>query len=213
MKTENHRFSSTINSEEELRALIGSPSELVNNKVISKMDENCLDFISKSPFLVMSTSDDHGSCDVSPRGDHAGFVLVIDESTLIIPERPGNKRIDSMRNILSNPNVGLIFIIPGLGETLRINGKASLVTDDDLMDKMQARGKKPVLGIGVEIEECFIHCAKAFKRSGLWESESWLVKEELPSAAKMLFEHAKLPDSSEASIQSGLEESYAKRLY
>lgn len=118
MKTENHQFSNTINSEEELRALIGVPSELVNNKVISQLDDHCLDFISKSPFVVMSTSDNQGLCDVSPRGDHAGFVHIIDKKTLIIPERPGNKRIDSMRNILTNPYVGLIFIIPGLGETL-----------------------------------------------------------------------------------------------
>ena len=213
MKTENHQFGNTIDSEDELRELIGSPSELVNNKVISQLDDNCLDFISKSSFVVISTSDDQGLCDVSPRGDQAGFVHVINNKTLIIPERPGNKRIDSMRNILTNPNVGLIFIIPGLGETLRVNGKASLVTDDDLMEKMQARGKKPVIGIGVEIVEYFIHCAKAFKRSGLWAPESWPGKQDLPSAAKILFEHAKLPDSSEESIKSGLEESYTKRLY
>lgn len=121
MKTENRKFNSTIDSEEALRSLIGMPGELVNNKVISRLDDHCMDFISKSPFLVMSTSDVSGSCDVSPRGDHAGFVHVIDENTLIIPERPGNKRIDSMRNILTNPYVGLIFIIPGLGETLRVN--------------------------------------------------------------------------------------------
>lgn len=213
MKTENRKFNRTVDSEEGLRALIGMPSELVDNKVISRLDDSCLDFISKSPFLAMSTSDNLGSCDVSPRGDHAGFVHVIDENTLIIPERPGNKRIDSMRNILTNPYIGLIFIIPGLGETLRVNGKASLVTDDDLMDQMQFRGKKPVLGIGVEIEECYIHCAKAFKRSKLWEPESWLEKGKLPAAARMLFEHAKLPNTTEASIKGGLEESYSKRLY
>lgn len=213
MKTENRKFSSTIDSEEALRDLIGTPSELVNNKVILRLDDNCLDFISKSPFLMMSTSDNRGSCDVSPRGDHAGFVHVIDENTLVIPERPGNKRIDSMRNILTNPYVGLIFIIPGLGETLRVNGKASLVTDDDLMEQMQFRGRKPVLGIGVKIEECYIHCAKAFKRSKLWEPGSWMENGELPAAARILFEHAKLPNTTELSIKNGLEESYSKRLY
>ncbi|WP_332634941.1 MSMEG_1061 family FMN-dependent PPOX-type flavoprotein [Halalkalibacter flavus] len=145
-------FENTIDTEEQLRQIIGFPSELVNKKVISYLDQNCLEFISKSPFLVISTSDKLGFCDVSPRGDDEGFVQVINEKHLIIPERPGNKKIDSMRNILSNPRIGLLFFIPGLGETLRVNGKATLVTDDNLLDKMAIKGKKPLLGIGVEVE-------------------------------------------------------------
>ncbi|WP_026690452.1 pyridoxamine 5'-phosphate oxidase family protein [Alteribacter aurantiacus] len=211
--TEDYCFKNKIETEEQLRQLIGFPSKLVNKKVISYLDRNCLEFISHSPFLVMSTSDKYGFCDVSPRGDHAGFVQVINEKHLIIPERPGNKRIDSMRNLLSNSRIGLLFFIPGLGETLRVNGKASIVTDDDLLNKMAIKGKKPLLGIGVEVEECFIHCAKAFIRSGLWDPGSWTEKGLLPSASKMLFEHANLPNTSVDSIQDRLNESYSKRLY
>ncbi|WP_066152451.1 pyridoxamine 5'-phosphate oxidase family protein [Halalkalibacter krulwichiae] len=212
MMNEQIQFRHTIKTEEELRKVVGYPSELVKKKVISYLDHNCLEFISKSPFLVISTSDESG-CDVSPRGDEAGFVHVLSEKLLLIPERPGNKRIDSMRNILANPSVGLLFFIPGLGETLRINGKAKLVMDDELLEKMAVNGKSPLLAIGVEVEECFIHCAKALKRSALWEPESWIEKELVPSAAKILLEHAKLPNTSVESIQTRLEESYTKRLY
>ncbi|MHA7966727.1 MSMEG_1061 family FMN-dependent PPOX-type flavoprotein [Paenibacillus sp. CAU 1782] len=117
--------------------------------------------------LFLSTSDDKGFCDVSPRGDMPGSVTILDEKHFVIPERPGNRRIDSMRNILLNPRVGIIFIIPGLEETLRINGKAFVIKDNEILDLMKTNDKKPLLGIGVEVEECFIHCAKAFKRSKL----------------------------------------------
>lgn len=206
-------FKKTVQTEEELRGMLGYPSELVKNKVISFLDHHCIDFISRSPFLVLSTSDYTGFCDVSPRGDKEGFVQVLNEKQFIIPERPGNRRIDSMRNILANPRVGLIFFIPGLGETLRVNGKAQIVLDDDLLEKMAVNGKKPLMGIAVEVEECFIHCAKAFKRSGLWEPSTWPDPELLPSAAKILYEHAKLPKTTVSSIEQQLEESYSKRLY
>ncbi|WP_062514629.1 pyridoxamine 5'-phosphate oxidase family protein [Halobacillus sp. KGW1] len=213
MMKENDRFKETIQTEEELRAIIGIPSDLVKNKVLTYLDHHCAAFISKSPFLVISTADEFGFCDVSPRGDEAGFVRVLNEKQLVIPERPGNKRVDSMRNILSNPSAGLLFFIPGMEETLRVNGKATLVTDDELLESMSHKGKKPLLGIGVEVEECFVHCAKAFLRSGLWKPDSWLDKSHLPSAAEMLFDHAKLPRSNVDSIQKRLEESYTKRLY
>jgi PPOX class probable FMN-dependent enzyme len=206
-------FHSLIESEEELRALIGTPSELVKRKTINHLDHNCKNFISKSPFLVISTADNSGSCDVSPRGDMPGFVLVLNENYLIIPERPGNKRMDTMLNILSNPQIGLQFLIPGLGETLRVNGKAYLVKDPELLEQMAAKGKTPLIGIGVEVEECYMHCAKALIRSGLWEPNTWPDKEILPSAAKIIFEHANLPDSSPETVENGLKESYAKRLY
>ncbi|WP_070119546.1 pyridoxamine 5'-phosphate oxidase family protein [Bacillus marinisedimentorum] len=206
-------FNQPIQTEEELRAIIGTPSDLARNKVIRYIDHHCSNFISRSPFLVVSTADDSGYCDVSPRGDMQGFVHVLNEKQLIIPERPGNKRIDSLRNILKNPRVGLLFLIPGLGETLRVNGTAKLVKDDELLEKMAARGRKPLVGIGVEVEECFIHCAKAIKRSKLWEPGSWADETALPSAAQILFDHANLPDTSADSIQERLEEGYAKRLY
>lgn len=204
------RFRDTINSEEELRAIIGFPSKLVENKVISFLDTHCQDYISKSPFLLISTADQKGFCDVSPRGDKPGFVQILDDKHLVIPERPGNRKIDSMRNILSNARVGLIFIIPGMEETLRVNGKAMLVKDEDLLDSMKVKERKPLLAIGVEVEECFIHCAKAFKRSSLWDANSWIDKESMPSAAKILSDHAKFSNQDVVEL---LEESYTKRLY
>ncbi|WP_394217650.1 pyridoxamine 5'-phosphate oxidase family protein [Halobacillus trueperi] len=206
-------FQHVITNEEELRTITGEPSELVENKVIHHLDENCKQFIQQSPFLTLATSDSKGNCDVSPRGDEKGFVHILNEHTLIIPERPGNKRVDSMKNLLSNPHAGLIFFIPGLEETLRVNGKACIMADKNFLEKMAHKGKVPSLGIAVEVEECFIHCAKAFKRSGLWDPETWLAKEERPSAAKMLAEHAKLPDLDEEAVTERLKESYTKRLY
>ena len=206
-------FLHKIETEEELRSMMGTPSELVKRKAISYLDENCVEFISNSPFLVLSTSDESGFCDVSPRGDHAGFVQVLSKKYLLIPERPGNKRMDSLRNILTNPRIGLLFMIPGLGETMRVNGKATVVKDHELFEEMAVNGKKPLIGIGVEVEECFIHCAKAFIRSGLWKPDSWPDQTQLPSPAKMLLEHTKLPQATRESIQSSLEESYTKRLY
>jgi uncharacterized protein len=206
-------FRDLVSSEEELRSIIGYPSELAKRKVISYIDHHCRDFISRSPFVVIATADASGFCDASPRGDAPGFVLVLDEKRLIIPERPGNRRIDSIRNILSNPRIGLLFLIPGLGETLRVNGKAFVVKDEELLEKMSVQGKKPLLGIGVEVEECFVHCAKAFKRSRLWEVESWGAKETLPSAAKIMADHAKLSDMTAEDIAKRLQEGYEKRLY
>lgn len=212
LKTE-LQFRNTVKTVEELLEITGKPSELVNNKVISYLDEHCVGFIAQSPFLTISTADDSGFCDVSPRGDNNGFVHVINEKQLIIPERPGNKRMDSLRNILSNPNIGLLFLIPGLGETLRINGKASVICDEELLGKMTVNGKRPILGIGVDVEECFIHCAKAFRRSELWNPETWMNKEEQPKGAKILAAHAKLPNVDEEAVEKLLEKSYREKLY
>lgn len=163
---------SIISTEEELRKILGQPSERALKKVISSLDHHCVDFLSKSPFLVLSTGNKLGECDASPRGDAPGFVYVLNNNKIIIPERPGNRRIDSILNIISNPRVGLIFFIPGLGETLRINGRAYITNDEEILKEMQANGRNPLLGIVVEIEECYIHCAKAFIRSKMWDPES-----------------------------------------
>ncbi|UUZ81736.1 pyridoxamine 5'-phosphate oxidase family protein [Paenibacillus sp. P26] len=206
-------FENVISSEDELRSLLGFPSELVQNKVISHLDQHCLEFISKSPFLVMATSDNQGMCDVSPRGDAPGFVEVLDETHILIPERPGNRKLDSLRNILSNPKVGLVFIIPGLEETLRINGNACIIRDEDLLERMEVNGKIPVVGIGVAVEECFVHCAKAFKRSNLWNPQMWLHEEGLPNIAKMIADHVKLPGIDAEKVDKALQDSYLNRLY
>lgn len=192
---------------------IGYPSELVKNKVISQLDKHCRHFISQSPLLFMSTSDQAGNCDVSPRGDEPGFVMVLDERRLCIPERPGNRRVDSMQNIISNPKIGLIFIIPGLNETLRINGVACVIRDEKLLKKMEFNGHIPILGVGVEIEDCYIHCGKPFIRSKLWNPESWQSKGQLPNMAQMLSIHANLPGMDDKEVAELLNESYTKRLY
>jgi uncharacterized protein len=202
-----------IESEDELRSMMGESSELVKRKVISYLDEHCQDFILRSPFLVISTSDEFGNTDVSPRGDQPGFALILDDKHLVIPERPGNKRMDTLRNILSNPKAGLLFLIPGLGETLRVNGSASLVKDDSLLERMAVNGKKPRIGIGIEVQECFIHCAKAMKRSGLWEPETWSKEETLPNAAKILLAHSKLPNKTEKELNEALQKNYSTKLY
>lgn len=206
-------YKETVCTEDELRSMLGFPSELVKNKTISIIDDHCRDFISKSPFLVLSTSDKEGYCDVSPRGDLPGFVQVLNENQLVIPERPGNKRMDSMLNILSNPRVGLIFFIPGLGETLRVNGQATLIKDSEILGSMAVNGKSPLVGIAVDVEECFIHCAKAFIRSGLWNPSSWQEKELLPSVPKIISDHVSLPNTTAKTVEEGLKESYKERLY
>lgn len=206
-------FKEKIETEDELCSIMGEQSELVKKKVITYLDDHCQDFISRSPFLVISTSDNLGYNDVSPRGDRPGFALVLDEKHIVIPERPGNRRMDTMRNILSNPMAGLLFLIPGLGETLRVNGKASLVKDDALLEQMAVQGKKPLIGICIEVEECFIHCAKAMKRSGLWEPETWSKNEALPNAAKILLAHTKIPNKTEKEMNLELQEDYRTELY
>ncbi|WP_456279325.1 pyridoxamine 5'-phosphate oxidase family protein [Bacillus sp. AK128] len=206
-------FNELVTSEQELRLLLGEPSKLAGNKVIHKLDSHCKTLIKHSPFLVISTSNQDGSCDASPRGDAPGFVYIADDHHLIIPERPGNKRADSIYNILSNPHIGLIFMIPGMEETLRINGTAFIIQDQDWLEKMKAQNKIPELGIVVKIEEIFMHCAKAFKRSNLWNPNSWPNRQELPSMAEIMKDHVNKVDLTVDSINDLLEESYSKRLY
>ncbi|MED5051515.1 pyridoxamine 5'-phosphate oxidase family protein [Anoxybacteroides rupiense] len=203
-------FQKKVTTEEELRSIMGEPSELVKRKVISYLDHHCQRLISLSPFVVLATADRFGYCDASPRGDMPGFVRVIDEKHLLIPERPGNKRGDSLRNILSNPRIGLLFFIPGWKETLRVNGKACLVRDDAWLEQMAVNKAKPLIAIGVEVEECFIHCAKALLRSKLWQPEAWPSLENFPSAASILHEHARLSDMDVAKIEERLQKSYTK---
>jgi PPOX class probable FMN-dependent enzyme len=206
-------FKEVLTTEQEIRDIIGYPSELVQKKAIHQLDQHCRELIALSPILFLSTADENGYCDVSPRGDAPGSVLVIDDQHLVIPERPGNRRIDSLSNILKNPRIGLIFIIPGLEETLRINGKAFVIKDQEILSRMKARDKQPILGIGVEVEECFIHCAKAFKRSGVWDVNSWLQANSLPFIPAIISAHVNSKEYSVEMIEKGLQESYEKRLY
>jgi uncharacterized protein len=157
----------------ELRALVGEPTAQNAGKVRRELDEMDRAWLAASPFLLMATSGADGSCDVSPKGDPAGFTLVLDERTIAVPERPGNRRADGFHNILGNPHVGLVFLIPGRGDTLRINGRARLVSDADFFDRMVVKGHRPPLAVVVDIDEVFYHCSKAFLRSALWKPESW----------------------------------------
>lgn len=206
-------FHEILTSEAELRELLGFPSEVVKRKSIGYLDHNCRDYIAMSPLLFLSTADEHGSCDVSPRGDAPGSVLVLDDGHLVIPERPGNRRFDSLRNILANPNIGLIFIIPGLEETLRINGQAFVIRDEHILDRLKARDKRPTLGIGVKVEECYMHCAKAFKRSQVWDSGTWPEEAALPSPPAIIADHVNSAEFTVEVVRQGIQESYEKRLY
>lgn len=206
-------FREVITAEEELRDLFGLPSQVVQNKSISQLDDHCRFFLARSPLVIVATCDAEGNCDASPRGDAPGFVHVVDERHLVIPERPGNRRMDTMRNLLVNPHIGLIFLIPSMEETLRINGRACVIRDAELLANMAVNGKEPTVGIGVQVEECYVHCAKAFMRSGLWNPETWPAKENLPNAAQMLADHVKLPGVSVKEVAKGLQDSYANRLY
>jgi uncharacterized protein len=210
-------FKKPITSREALRTVIREPSGLVIAKEINFLDEHCKSLIALSPFILIATSNKQGRCDVSPKGDPPGFVQVLSDKHLAIPDRPGNARLDSIENILENPHIGLLFVIPGTRETLRINGKATIIQDDDVLERAIVDGKRPTLAIGVEVQEAFIHCAKAFIRSNLWKSETWPSLAHLPSFAKMLIDHVNAEnietDMSEKELDDLLVEDYKKELY
>jgi len=206
-------FAHVITSEQELRETVGSPVARAVLKERPALDEHCRAFIAHSPFVLMATAGADGRCDVSPKGDAPGFVLVLDDRRLVIPDRPGNKRLDGMRNLLTNPHVGLLFVVPGREETLRVNGRAFITRDPRLLERCAAFGKTPLLAIGVEVEEAFLHCAKAFRRSHLWAPERWPNPDSLPSYACMLFDQIKPEGSTLQDYERDIQESYTKRLY
>ncbi len=182
-----HRLTSrTIDSETDLRKLLGEPAAIVCAKVSPCLDETTRPFIERSAFVCLATADEEGRCDVSPRGDPAGFVRILDDRTLLIPERPGNRIADSLRNILRNARVGLLFFVPGVTDTFRVNGRATLTTDPDLLAPCEVEGKKPKLGILVDIEEAFTHCSKAFLRSHFWDASTFVDRAELPTNGEIM---------------------------
>jgi hypothetical protein len=177
-----------VTSEQELRDLYGHPRERAVAKERPVLNEDCRAFIAHAPFLVMGTAGADGRCDVSPKGDAPGFVHVLDEHHLVIPDRLGNNRIDGLRNIVENGHVGLIFFIPGREDTLRVNGRARIVRDEALLDALAVAGKRPVTALLVEVEQCFLHCARAFKRAGLWQPERWPDASAVPSMQRMIWD-------------------------
>lgn len=207
------QFSEVVTTEAELRALLGHPGELAVQKEHDALDVHCRAFIALSPFMLLGTTDSAGRCDVSPRGDGPGFVRVLDDKTLVIPDRPGNRRFDSLRNILSHGGVGLLFMIPGVEETLRVNGRARLIRDADILESMAVRGKVPALAIAVEVQEAFLHCAKALKRSKLWQEESWPADDALVARAQIFLDHAPRPGVTVEELEVSLAQSYIKNLY
>ena len=199
----------TITSEAELRDVIGSTTPVVQSKISDSLNDLTRQFIERSPFMLLATSATDGTCDVSPRGDPAGFVHILDEKTLLVPERPGNKLADSLRNVLDNPHVGLLFLIPGVGDTLRVNGRAALTTDATLLEPLAVEGKTPKLGLLVEVDEVFTHCSKAFIRSDLWNPERHIERSELPSQGEILHSLNSTVDADQYDVERA--ERYARR--
>jgi PPOX class probable FMN-dependent enzyme len=206
------RFRDVITSEEEIRRVVGDPSNRAVAKVIEMIDDNVRRFIACAPFVFIASAEESGLIDVSPKGDHAGFVKVLDDHTLAIPDRPGNRRIDTFRNVLRNPNVGLIFIVPGVTYTVRVRGKAIIVRDLMLRESMQANGKLPEHVLVVEVAQVLSHCPKCMIRSQLWNSESWPDTTGLPTFAETLVAHAKLLETVEQ-VQEIVDTGNRDRLY
>ncbi|GAB2186665.1 pyridoxamine 5'-phosphate oxidase family protein [Roseibium sp. LAB1] len=204
-----------ISDERTLRSQFSELSPLAAKKCLSALDKHAQDFIRRSPFLCLGTQSAEGKADVSPRGDPVGFVKVLDPQTLAIPDRPGNNRLDSLANIVANPNVGLLFLVPGYDETLRVNGTATVVTDPDLLKTMSVKDRAPKLAIVVKVSEVFLHCAKAFRRSHLWNPEHLQDRSEMPSLSKIILDQTTgAPDDDEMrKLDAALEETYRKTLY
>lgn len=198
--------------EGDLRDMYPQVSQLARDKALPRLDGHCRRFIAMSPFLCLGTSRADGAADVSPRGDAPGFVRVVDDTTLLLPDRPGNNRLDSLSNVLANPNVGLLFFIPGFEETLRVNGTAEIVTDPALLADMAVNGKVPRSALKVTVAEAFLHCAKALKRSRLWSDDYRQDRRVMPGLGTIIVEQTKAaldPDEADRLVEDG----YATKLY
>ncbi|WP_137156520.1 pyridoxamine 5'-phosphate oxidase family protein [Rhizobium sp. FKL33] len=205
-----------ITDEASLRQLFGATHDLAMRKSLDRLSGHAQDFIRRSPFLCIGTQSADGRADVSPRGDPAGFVTILDDRTLAIPDRPGNNRLDTLVNIVANPSVGLLFIIPGFDDTLRVNGRASVVTDPDLLAGMAIQNKPPKVAIVVTVTEVFMHCAKAFRRSHLWDPQHFQDRSEMPSLIKIILDEtsgAPADDKDMRALDEALEQDYQKTMY
>ena len=206
-------FNNVVTSEQELRDLLGTPASRSVLKERPALDEHFRAFLARSPFVLMATSGTDGTCDVSPKGDAPGFVAVIDDRHIVIPDRPGNKRFDGMKNLLENPHIGLIFLVPGRDETLRINGRAWITRDPALLTRCVAHDKMPQLAIGVEVEQCFLHCPKSFLRSKLWSHAEWPAPDALASMAQVLHDQIKPEGITVQEYECQMEERNRTQLY
>jgi uncharacterized protein len=206
------RFQEVITTRDRLRSIVGEPSSRVTAKVIDHIDAICSRFIAASPFIVVSTRGGDGLLDQSPKGDPAGFVAVLDGKTLAIPDRLGNRRIDTFENVLTSPAVGLLFIIPGYAYTLRVSGKASLVRDPNLQRQLAVGGQEPQLIMIVHVEQAFMHCAKSMARAKIWKPDEWPDTVDVPSLAEAMVEHGKIAETREQ-MQAIIEKDFATRMY
>jgi len=206
------RFSDVITSEEHIREVLGGVYPGADTKVIDHLDEICRGFIEHAPFCVIASGGGDMDVDLSPKGDPAGFVKVLDEHTLAIPDRPGNNRLDTFRNLLANPRIGLIFLVPGRKDTLRVGGRATIVRDQGLRESMAFQGKVPEFAIVVDVDRAFFHCAKCMVRSNMWNPGQWPDLKGMPSLGAAIVKHAKLKASAR-SVDDELEDDEKTGLY
>lgn len=199
-----------LSSESDLCGCYDQPSELVQKKILSRLDKHARAFIALSPFVVLATHGPDGA-DASPRGDAPGFVQVIDDAALLLPDRRGNNLIDSLRNVTQSPDVGLLFLVPGINESLRVNGRAGIVTDAALLAPLAVQGKLPASALKISVREVFFHCGKAMIRSGLWQPESRVPRDAFPTLGRVIADQVGGLDAEAA--DANLEESYKSRLY
>ena len=195
-----------------LREIIGEIPPLAMNKELSRLDKHCRHFISLSPFVCLGTMSANGKADVSPRGDPPGFVKVIDDTTLLLPDRPGNRRVDSMNNIIENSSIGMMFFVPGIEEVLRVNGKAEITCDQTLLAELAIRNIAPKLGLLIKINTVFFHCAKAIKRSGLWDPDAQIPRSAFPSYGEIIHDQ-RIPSVSAEELESRVQTNYKEELY
>ena len=203
-------FDHVITTLEEVRQLYRHPHDLVRRKKIGRLDDGCRAVIAQAPLVLVGTSGPDGGCEVSPRGGPPGFVQVLDEQRLAIPDLSGNNLLDSISNVVANPHVGLLFVLPGRDETLRVNGRAWLTTDDAVLAGFTAELKRPKAAIGVEVVDAFVHCAKSFRRGHVWDPATW-APEAAPSAAELLTCHIEL-EATPDQVAANLEQGYAHDL-
>jgi hypothetical protein len=211
MESQGAGGSPLVRTQQDLRAHFGKVSLLADKKVQHRLDRFCRDFIALSPFLVIASSDGNGSTDATPRGDAPGFVAVLDDQTLLIPDRRGNNRVDTFSNILSAPGIGLIFFVPGIDETLRVNGMAEITQDAELLAPLVARSVAPTMGLKVHVKEAYFHCGKALMRARLWDPATQVERRAFPSLGRIIAEQTAALEVETA--EKAIEEGYRTRLY
>jgi uncharacterized protein len=207
-------FANVIESEAELRDVYRMAADSTKMKVLDSLDQHARTFIETSPFILVGTTSTDGTADVSPKGGPPGFVVVLDDQRIAIPDLSGNNLLDSLTNIVSGSGIGLLFMVPGVNETLRVNGYACITTDPEVLDACAVKDRRPKAAIGVTVVQQYMHCAKAFRRSELWNAESWPDRSAVPSLGCILRDQIALPDDVTAeSIDANLEVNYAKTLW